>query len=162
MADVFDSTILWYRPELGKGSVRADNGRHYLFGRNDGVTDPVQGLRVRVHVDGSDIVVLPMPHGRREFAEAEPAPRKVPSRRRVESGDGAPKRAPSKPKADGPKSGPVPRAVRGSRAFAAGVSVRHEVHGPGFVVVSSPTVTRVRFLDGQERNCKAGDLTLLD
>ena len=171
--EVHPGTVLWYRPEKGQGAVKADSGRHFRFETVEGIADVAKGLRVMVRVDVTtsppQVVVLPLPSGRREFGVVEPAkPRPTPAK------------APSAPRRKTPASGDRPAMSVGpgrrstrrvaapkkklpNGAFQVGTTVLHDQHGQGFVVLSTRSLTRVKFMAyGEERQVKTADLKSLE
>lgn len=172
--EVHAGTVLWYRPEKGQGAVKADSGRHFRFERTEGIGDVVKGLRVLVRVDSSssppDVVALPLPSGRREYAEVapikpKPGPRTTPAstaRRKATSTSSKP----AQPVGPGRRSSrrvAAPKKKLPNGAFQVGTAVRHEGHGQGFVVLSTRSITRVKFMAyGEERQVRTADLTSLE
>ncbi len=172
--EVHAGTVLWYRPEKGQGAVKADSGRHFRFERTEGLHDVVKGLRVLVRVDSSssppDVVALPLPHGRREYAEVavaapKPGPRTTPAssaRRKAPSSASKP----AQPVGPGRRSSTrvaAPKKQLPNGAFQVGTAVRHESHGQGFVVLSTRSITRVKFMAyGEERQVRTADLQTLE
>lgn len=172
--DTHTGTVLWYRPEKGQGAVKADSGRHFRFERTEGVNDVTKGLRVLVRVDMSasppDVVVLPMPDGRREFGVVEPVkpkptgpkPRAASGRRTV--GSPSPKRtAQPVPGRRSSRRVAAPKKRLPNGAFQVGTTVLHEQHGQGYVVLSTRSLTRVKFMAyGEERQVRTADLKSLE
>jgi cold shock CspA family protein len=172
--EVHAGTVLWYRPEKGQGAVKADSGRHFRFEKTEGINDVVKGLRVLVRVDTStrppSVVVLPLPGGKREYAAVEPVKPKsstratpaTSSRRKAPSSS----RKPATPVGSGRRSSrrvAAPKKKLPNGAFQVGTAVRHETHGQGFVVLSTRSITRVKFMSyGEERQVKTADLKSLE
>lgn len=166
-------TVLWYRPEKGQGAVKADSGRHFRFDSSEGVADISKGLRVMVRVDKSvsppSTVVLPLPSGRREFGVVEPPkPKTVPAktaktaagRRRTASTSKRP--AQPVPGRRSSRRVAAPKKMLNG-AFQVGTTVLHEQHGQGFVVLSTRSLTRVKFMAyGEERQVRTADLKSLE
>jgi len=170
--ETHEGVVLWYRQEKGQGAVKADSGRHFRFDRNEGVDDISKGLRVRVRVDPSvtppEVVLIPLPHGRREFAavpdttpkpkpkpRAKAAPRTRKTSTKPAQSPGAGRRASRKIAA------PKKRLPNG--AFQVGTTVSHPAHGQGFIVLSTSKVARVRFMpSGEERQVRVADLSSLE
>ena len=126
-------TILWFKPDAGRGIVKLDDGRQFFFDGSCGVNEPVKGLRVLARQlqgeDGSSTVELQLPAGGRQFAEVNPAP--PPKRRAPATRKRARTPATPKPKI-GPKKGVVKRVMRRGESLERGISVAHPVHGQGF------------------------------
>lgn len=172
--ELFEGTVLWFRPEKSQGAVKADNGRHFRFDAVEGIEDVCKGLRVRVRVDSSttppDVVAVPLASGKREFGSVEPpkpkakatpatkARRKAPStstanKAKVSPGGG--RRASSKIAAS--------KARLPNGAFQVGTTVHHVTHGQGHIILSTPSVARVKFMpSGEERQVKVSDLSSLE
>tara|TARA_Y100001968_G_scaffold326122_1_gene368592 strand:+ start:285 stop:788 length:504 start_codon:yes stop_codon:yes gene_type:complete len=157
-------TILWFKPESGRGVVKLDQGRQYFFERKCGIDDPVKGLRVLVRmVEGEQAatsIELKLPAGGRSFAEPEPPPR---PKRRASTKTKKPSGATSRRPKTGPKTGVVKRVVRKGESLERGISVAHPVHGHGFVVLSTSSMARIRFMPSQEeRSIRIDDLEILE
>jgi cold shock CspA family protein len=164
--DFLQGTVLWFRPEVGKGVIKADNGRQFFFGANSGITDPVKGLRLLVRSvtedDGVARVELKLPPGGREFFSVAPTPRPSTTKRRAPKTRKTATKKSSKPKT-GPKRGVVKRVVRAGESLERGISVLHTVHGQGFVVLSTSSMARIRFMPSQEeRSVRVSDLEILE
>ncbi len=157
-------TILWFKPDAGRGIVKLDDGRQFFFDGSCGVNEPVKGLRVLARQlqgeDGSSTVELQLPAGGRQFAEVNPAP--PPKRRAPATRKRARTPATPKPKI-GPKKGVVKRVMRRGESLERGISVAHPVHGQGFVVLSTSSMARIRFMPSQEeRSVRVADLEVLE
>jgi len=161
-----DGAIVWYRPTLGRGMVRLTGGRQFAVARVEGVTEIVPYLRVRVTLEedgGRTVAVIyQLENGAREILEppAPPPKKKRAAPRKKKAGAAAPrkKKAPAKKKAAGKAAKLKPKA---DGSLPVGMSVRHETFGQGFVVVSSPTVARVKF-EVDERSVRVPDLSPLE
>jgi len=170
--EIHEGVVLWYRPEKGQGAVKADSGRHFRFDKVDGVNDISKGLRVRVRVDSSarppEVVLIPLPHGRREFGavpDPKPKPKPKPAPRRRAPSSSSSSRAKVSPgggrRATKKVAAPKKRLPNG--AFQEGTTVSHPTHGQGFIVMSTPRVARVRFMpSGEERQVRVADLSSLE
>jgi len=158
-------TVLWFRPEVGKGVVKADSGKQFFFDGHAGLTDPVKGLRVLVRSekeDGVARVSVKLPEGGREFASVDPKPKKSAVKRRSVKSRASASKSSKTPKI-GPKKGVVTRVVRAGEALERGISVLHTAHGQGFVVLSTSSMARVRFMPSQEeRSVRVADLEILE
>ncbi|MCO4772650.1 MAG: hypothetical protein KDA24_21640 [Deltaproteobacteria bacterium] len=173
-SETHDGIVLWYRPEKGQGAVKADSGRHFRFDRSEGVHDISKGLRVRVQVNRDttppETIVVPIPGGRREFGQVEdpkPKPKpKAPKKRRRTATTTTRSSRPAQSPGGGRRStkkvaAPKKRLPNG--AFQVGTTVLHTQHGQGFVVLSTPSVARVRFMpSGEERQVRVRDLSSLE
>ena len=157
-------TVLWFKPDSGRGVVKLDDGKQYFFDGNSGVSEPVKGLRVLVRrgadEGGGDELQLQLPAGGRQFAEVNPAP----PPKRASATTKKRSRAPAKPKPKvGPKRGVVQRVVLKGETLERGISVAHPLHGHGFVVLSTGSMARIRFMPSQEeRSVRIGDLEILE
>jgi len=157
-------TILWFKADAGRGVVKLDTGRQFFFDGNCGINEPVKGLRVLARQPPSDGggagVELQLPAGGRQFAEVNPTP--SPKRRAPPTKKRTRKPATPKPKT-GPKKGVVKRVVRRGESLERGISVAHPVHGQGFVVLSTSSMARIRFMPSQEeRSVRIVDLEVLE
>jgi len=164
-------TVLWFRQDAGKGVVKADDGRRFFFGGSAGVTDPAKGLRVLVRnrpsqggeEATSNDVEMQLPGGVREYISLEPEPKKAPKKRAATRKTTSPKTTSSRTRKSGPKTGVVKREHRRGEALQRGIPVLHKLHGQGFVVLSTKTFARIRFMpSGEERSIPVGDLQVLD
>jgi hypothetical protein len=157
-------SILWFKPESGRGVVKLDDGRQFFFDENSGISDPVKGLRVlarsQKQESGPAKVDLALPAGGRQFAEVDPAP----AAKRRPAAKKTRKRAAATPKIKtGPKRGVVKRVVRRGESLERGISVAHPLHGHGFVVLSTSSMARIRFMPSQEeRSVRITDLEILE
>jgi cold shock CspA family protein len=157
-------TVLWFRPEVGRGVVKSDDGQQFFFDTHSGINEPVRGLRVLVRNvsgdDGARGVELKLPEGGRQYAESDPDP--VAARRRTTKTRKTTARKASKPKT-GPKRGVVTRVVLAGESLERGISVLHPQHGQGFVVLSNSSMARIRFMPSQEeRSVRVADLEVLE
>ena len=174
-AEIHEGVVLWYRAEKGQGAVKADSGRHFRFERVEGVDDISKGLRVRVRVDAStappEVVLIALPHGRREFGpvpDTTPKPKPKPARRTPTTRKKV--ASTSRPPAQSPGAGrrasrkiAAPKKRLSNGAFQEGTTVIHPTHGQGFIVMSTPKVARVRFMpSGEERQVRVADLNSLE
>lgn len=156
---------MWFKPESGRGVVKLDDGRQFFFDENAGITEPVKGLRVLARSQKQDSgpakVELELPAGGRQFAEVAPAPA---AKKRQPTAKKTRKRAPATPKVKtGPKRGVVKRVVRRGETLERGISVAHPLHGHGFVVLSTSSMARIRFMPSQEeRSVRITDLEILE
>ena len=161
MLDGFSGgTILWYRPDAGRGVVKADSGPQYFIDSSCGVTEPVKGLRVLLRPlavkTGPKRAELKLPPGARQLVELDPNPvRKQPRKRQT-----APKTA-GKTTRKRTGKGVVQRVKRAGEALERGIPVLHSVHGQGFVVMSTTRIARVKFA-GEERQVRVADLQVLE
>jgi len=124
-----EGTVIWYRPELGRGVVRLDGGKQYAFNKVQGLEEIEPLLRVRVlHVEkgAAGAVVAAFEDGRKEFG--------VPLRPRIRRPQGAGSSAPRNP--DAPPDGTI---------------VTHPNYGRGMVVGATAKMIRVRF-DGDAKD----------
>jgi hypothetical protein len=159
-----DGTVLWFRPEIGRGVVKADGGRQFFFDSQSGLDDPVKGLRVLVRDgsgdDGAKRVEVKLPEGGRQYAQTDPSP--VAAKRRTLKSRKKTVSKVSKPKT-GPRKGVVTRVVLQGEALERGISVLHPQHGHGFVVLSNSSMARIRFMPSQEeRSVRVADLEVLE
>lgn len=155
--------VLWFKPESGRGVVKADTGRQFFIDTACGVNEPMKGLRVLVRelttVAGAARAELKLPPGGRHIIELQPVKPK---------GKAATKRAPRKklvgsaktPKKRTPK-GVVERVKIKGEALERGIPVRHNSHGHGFVVMSTSRIARVKF-GIEERQVRVVDLVVLE
>jgi hypothetical protein len=135
-----NGTIVWYRERFGRGVVRMDDGRQFMFTQVDEVAEVESRLRVAVvGADGDPAaIVVTAAEGDRELAPLPPPP-PAPGEKRKRSRKGA------KP------------------ALPDGTSVRHKTHGQGFVVAATAKMVRVRFTDTDEvRTVRLSSLDRLD
>ena len=124
-----EGTGIWYRPELGRGVVRLDDGKQYMFNKVQGLEEIEPLLRVRVlNADKgpSGAVVAAFEDGRKEFG----APLRPLIRRSKGSGSSSPRNP------DAPPNGTV---------------VTHPNYGRGTVVGATAKMIRVRF-DGDTKD----------
>ena len=125
-----EGTVIWYRPELGRGVVRLDGGKQYAFNKVQGLEEIEPLLRVRVlHAEKgpAGAVVAAFEDGRKEFG----APLRPLMRR---------------PQRPGGKSTP-----RNPDAPPNGTVVTHPNYGRGTVVGATAKMIRVRF-DGETKD----------
>ncbi|MBN92456.1 MAG: hypothetical protein CL928_00060 [Deltaproteobacteria bacterium] len=164
-------TVLWFRQDAGKGVVKADDGRRFFFGGSAGVSDPSKGLRVLVRnrpgassdSNGADDVEVQLLGGVREYISLEPEPKRAPKKRAVARKTTKTSSTSSRTSKTGPKTGVVKRERRRGEALERGIPVLHQQHGQGFVVLSTKTFARIRFMpSGEERSIPVGDLQVLD
>ena len=167
-------TVLWFRPEAGQGVVKADSGRQFFFARGAGVSEPAPGLRVLVRSitdsEGENRVELRLPPGGRDYVSLE-APETI-SKKKTEgkvkakakaSRRKAAKTASPRKRSSGPKKGVVTRQKRRGEALERDIPVLHPKHGQGFVVMSTSSLVRVRFMpSGDERSVHLSDLQVLE
>jgi hypothetical protein len=144
--------------------VKLDGGRQFFFDGSCGVNEPAKGLRVLARSqqseDGGSNVELQLPAGGRQFAEVNPKP--PPKRRAAATKKRTRTPAIPKPKT-GPKRGVVKRVVHRGESLERGISVAHPVHGQGFVVLSTSSMARIRFMPSQEeRSVRVVDLEVLE
>lgn len=127
-------TLIWWRADSGRGVVRLDGGKQYMFTKMEGVENIEPLLRVRVlHVEKgpAGVVVTSFEDGRREFGAPNP-----PLIKRV-------------PKAAGSTSTRNPDAPRN------GTRVVHKNYGAGVVIGATAKMVRVRFdEDHKERSVR--------
>ncbi len=167
MSDGFiDGTVLWFRPEVGRGVVKANDGRQFFFDGNCSIDDPVKGLLVHVRTvtddDQTRRVELRLPEGGRQFATVDPTPKPAATKRRTVKSKSSKTRSTRTPKT-GPKRGVVQRVVRAGESLERGISVFHPAHGQGFVVLSTRSMARIRFMPSQEeRSVRVADLEVLE
>jgi len=125
-----EGTVIWYRPELGRGVVRLDGGKQYAFDKVQGLEEIEPLLRVRVlHAEKgpAGAIVAAFEDGRKEFGE--------PLRPRIRRPQGASgSSTPRNP--DAPPNGTV---------------VTHANYGSGVVVGATAKMIRVRF-DGETKD----------
>lgn len=153
-------TILWFRPDTGRGVVKADKGPQYFIDASCGLDDPIKGLRVLLRplsrTSGPARAELKLPPGGREIVELAPT--------------GIKKKAPAKPKSPAKAKGTsgrrggkgvVKRVKRAGEALERGIPVLHPAHGQGFVVMSTTRIARVKF-SGEERQVRVADLQVLE
>ena len=123
-----EGTVIWYRPELGRGVVRLDGGKQYAFTKVQGLEEIEPLLRVRVlHAEkgNAGVVVAAFEDGRKEFG--------APLRPMIRSS----KRSSSSPRnPDAPPNGTI---------------VTHPNYGRGTVVGATAKMIRVRF-DGDTKD----------
>ena len=165
MSDSFvPGVVLWFKPEAGRGVVKAEGGRQFFIDASCGVEEPVRGLRVLLRelsrVSGPARAELRLPPGGRHIVELDPVQPKIKKKPAVKrtrkklGGDGA------APKKRVPK-GVVQRVKRKGEALERGIPVLHETHGQGFVVMSTAKIARVKFPTG-ERQVRVADLQVLE
>lgn len=127
-------TIIWWRADSGRGVVRLDGGKQYMFTKMEGVDNVEPLLRVRVlnvEKGPAGAVVTGFEDGRREFGAPNP-----PLIKRV-------------PKVAGSTSTRNPDAPRN------GTKVVHKNYGPGVVIGATAKMVRVRFdEDHKERSVR--------
>jgi hypothetical protein len=125
-----EGTVIWYKPELGRGVVRLDGGKQYMFSKVQGFEEIEPLLRVRVlHAEKgpAGAVVAAFEDGRKEFG----APLRPLIRRRPGPGGSSTPRNP-----DAPPDGTI---------------VTHPNYGRGMVVGATAKMIRVRF-DGDTKD----------
>jgi hypothetical protein len=156
--------VLWFKPESGRGVVKADTGRQFFIDTACGVDDPMKGLRVLVQelttVAGAARAELKLPPGGRHIIEVQPAKPK---------GEAAARRATPRKKLVGSAKTPKKRTPKGvvervkikGEALERGIPVRHNSHGHGFVVMSTSRIARVKF-GIEERQVRVVDLVVLE
>lgn len=157
--------VLWFKPESGRGVVKADTGRQFFIDTACGVDDPMKGLRVLVQelttVAGAARAELKLPPGGRHVIELQPVGKKskaavkkraAPRKKLVGSAKTPKKRIPK---------GVVERVKIKGEALERGIPVLHDDHGQGFVVMSTTRIARVKFVTG-ERQVRIGDLVVLE
>jgi len=159
-------TVLWFRPEAGRGVVKGDDGRQFFFDGKCGVDDPVKGLLVHVRTvndsEGTRRVELQLPQNGRQFTSVNPVPAPAATKRRTVKSRSS-KDSSTKVPRTGPKSGVVKRVVRTGESLERGISVFHPTHGQGFVVLSTRSMARIRFMPSQEeRSVRVDDLEVLE
>ena len=127
-------TLIWWRADSGRGVVRLDGGKQFMFTRIEGVDNVEPLLKVRVlnvEKGPAGIVVTGFEDGRREFGAPNP-----PLIKRV-------------PKTAGSTSSRNPDAPRN------GTRVVHKNYGPGVVIGATAKMVRVRFdEDHKERSVR--------
>lgn len=158
MSDL-NGTVLWYRPTMGRGLVKADTGKRFFFSGADAV-DAVAGLRIAFRVEppsgGGPVEAtgLGLEGGVRTVldpVEYLPQP-KVKKRAPAKKKQGSAAKRPSKKKVPAkPKKAP-------GAAMAAGTPVSHADFGAGHVVSSTKTLVRVEFLNGEERSLPVAEI----
>lgn len=166
MVDGFvPGVVLWFKPESGRGVVKADTGRQFFIDSACGVDDPMKGLRVLVQelttVAGAARAQLKLPPGGRHIIEVHPKTGKAKAT--------AKKRATPRKKLVGSAKTPKKRTPKGvvervrikGEALERGIPVRHDDHGQGFVVMSTSRIARVKFPTG-ERQVRVADLVVLE
>lgn len=124
-----EGTVIWYKPEVGRGVVRLDSGKQYMFTKVQGLEEIEPLLRVRVlHADKgpAGAVVAAFEDGRKEFG--------APLRPLIRKKQGAGSSAPRNP--DAPPDGTI---------------VTHPNYGRGTVVGATAKMIRVRF-DGDAKD----------
>lgn len=165
MGDGFvPGVVLWFKPESGRGVVKADTGRQFFIDTACGVDDPMKGLRVLVQelttVAGVARAELKLPVGGRHIIELLPVKTKAKATK---------KRATPRKKLVGSAKTPKKRVPKGvvervkikGEALERGIPVRHESHGHGFVVMSTARIARVKF-GIEERQVRVADLVVLE
>ena len=152
-------TILWYRAEAARGVVKSDIGPQYFIDGSCGIADPVKGLRVMLRPlsikTGPARAELKTPPGAREIVEVATKPAKKAAAKRSPT-----TRTPRKTGSRGGK-GVVKRVTLAGEALERGIPVLHDVHGQGFVVMSTSRIARVKF-EGEERQVRVKDLQVLE
>jgi len=124
-----EGTVIWYKPEVGRGVVRLDSGKQYMFSKVQGLEEIEPLLRVRVlHAEKgpAGAVVAAFEDGRKEFG--------APLRPLIRRQPGAASSAPRNP--DAPPDGTI---------------VTHPNYGRGTVVGATAKMIRVRF-DGEQKD----------
>ena len=124
-----EGTVIWYKPDLGRGVVRLDGGKQYMFTKVQGLEEIEPLLRVRVlHAEKgpAGAVVAAFEDGRKEFG----APLRPLIRKRPGAGNSAPRNP------DAPPDGTI---------------VTHPNYGRGTVVGATAKMIRVRF-DGDTKD----------
>lgn len=170
-----EAAILWFDPALQTGAVQTDEGRHLrFFGRLPFTPRPGRKVLVELDPKGASVReqvrVRPLANGRFEQVEIEEvevqyalAVEGLPAVSRPRGVEApTPPRSEPKPAAGrrrGPRSKYPPK--KPGEAFPRGQSVRHPVHGQGFVQMSTQRIARVQF-GVQERQVRVSDLTALD
>ncbi len=156
MSDL-SGTVLWYRPTMGRGMVKADSGKRLFFGEAAEV-DAVAGLRISFAIDTptaggpSEAAQLQLEGGVRNVldpVEYLPQP-KVKKRAAAKKKTGTAakkKKAPARPK-----------KKKKGEAMAVGTPVGHKEFGAGHVLSSTKAFVRVEFLSGEERSIPLADL----
>jgi len=158
--------VLWFKPESGRGVVKAETGRQFFIDTACGVDEPMKGLRVLVQElsavgGGAARAQLKLPPGGRHIIEVQPVrpksqavPKKraTPRKKLVGSGNTPKKRTPK---------GVVQRVKHKGEAFERGIPVLHTTHGHGFVVMSTTRIARVKF-GIEERQVRVADLQVLE
>ncbi len=170
-----EAAILWFDSSRGTGAIQTDEGRHFrFFGTLPFRPRPGRKVAVTLDPDASDVAsqvrVSPLPNGRFDEVEIEEvtveyalAVEGLPSVSRPRGVEAPqPDRStpsPSGGRRRGPRSKYPPK--KPGEAFSRGRSVRHPVHGQGFVQMSTSNIARVQF-GIQERQVRVADLTALD
>ena len=109
-----------------------------------------------------ELVVVLLPEGGRQFATVDPTPKPAATKRRTVKSKSSKTRSTRTPKT-GPKRGVVQRVVRAGESLERGISVFHPAHGQGFVVLSTRSMARIRFMPSQEeRSVRVADLEVLE
>jgi len=129
-----EGTVIWYRPEMGRGVVRLDGGKQQFFTNVEGldIIEPLERVRVlNVEKGVAGAVITGLTDGRKEF--------------------GAPLR-PMVKRQTGPQKAAGPRAAD---APPDGTIVTHETYGQGVVIRATAKMVRVRFdSDMKERTIR--------
>ncbi len=170
-----EAAILWFDAVRGTGAVQTDEGRHFrFFGELPFTPRPGRKVQVELDPDGETVAeqvrVRPLPDGR--FAEVEIEEVTVEYALAVEGlpsvsrprGVEPPQPVRTEPVASagrrrGPRNKYPPK--KPGEAFPRGQSVRHPVHGQGFVQMSTMNIARVQF-GIQERQVRVANLTAMD
>ena len=135
-----EGTVIWYRPEMGRGVVRLDGGRQFFF-NNVKDLDDIEPLQ-RVVVINADkgpagAVVTALDDGRVEFG------------------------APLRPLIRRTQPAAVTNGPRSPDAPPDGTAVVHENYGRGVVVRATAKMVRVRFdEDAKERTIRPSSITI--
>ena len=125
-----EGTVIWYRPELGRGVVRLDGGKQYAFDKVQGLEEIEPLLRVRVlHAEKgpAGAIVAAFEDGRKEFG------------------------APLRPRIRRPQGTHGSSTPRNPDAPPNGTVVTHANYGSGVVVGATAKMIRVRF-DGETKD----------
>ena len=138
-------TVVWYRPPIGRGVVRAADGRQFFFDASEAQgLDLEPGVRLEFALSSDDRPTeaqeLAYQDGTRTLdIAARPAPKGRQTTRKQRQAARRSKAEPATPR-------------RPPGAMAEGTSVNHPEHGAGHVVAATANLVSVEFLSGRRKS----------